>query len=94
MIRPKKLCSRPINLREFDMLTAKALAAQTQINLLPQVTRKSLMETAAIRDFKRQGTEGILACKIRSIIIPLLGDHVLREANHYLRLLKIFSMTV
>jgi hypothetical protein len=80
--------------REFDMLTAKALAAQTQINLLPQVTRKSLMETAAIRDFKRQGTEGILACKIRSIIIPLLGDHVLREANHYLRLLKIFSMTV
>jgi len=80
--------------REFDMLTAEALAAQTQINLLPQVTRKSLMETAAIRDFKRQGTEGILACKIRSIIIPLLGDHVLREANHYLRLLKIFSMTV
>lgn len=80
--------------REFDMLTAEAMAAQTQIALLPQVTRESLRETVAIRDFKRQGTEGILACKIRSIIIPLLGDHVLREANHYLRLLKIFSMTV
>ena len=80
--------------REFDRLTAEALAAQTQVSLLPQVTQKSLRETAAIRDFKRQGTEGILACKIRSLIIPLLGDHVLREANHYLRLLKIISMTV
>jgi hypothetical protein len=79
--------------REFDELTAKALAAHTQINLLPQVTRESLRETVEIRDFKRQGTAGILACKIRSIILPLLGDHVLREANHYLRLLKIFSMS-
>ncbi|MFX4261839.1 DUF2935 domain-containing protein [Pelotomaculum propionicicum] len=77
--------------REFDKLTAEALAAHTQINLLPLVTQESLRETVGIRDFKRQGTEGILACKIRSIILPLLGDHVLREANHYLRLLKIFS---
>ena len=26
-------------------------------------------------------------CQIRSVILPLLADHVLREANHYLRLL-------
>lgn len=80
--------------REFDALTAEALAAHNQITLLPAVTRESLRETVEIRDFKRQGTEGILACKIRSIIIPLLGDHVLREANHYLRLLKIFSICI
>ncbi|HCF70080.1 MAG TPA: hypothetical protein DER33_00550 [Syntrophomonas sp.] len=80
--------------REFDMLTAEAMAVHTQINLLHLVTQKSLRETVRIRDFKRQGTEGILACKIRSIILPLLGDHVLREANHHLRLLKIFSITV
>lgn len=80
--------------REFDALTAEALAAHNQITLLPTVTRDSLRETEEIRDFKRQGTEGILACKIRSIIIPLLGDHVLREANHYLRLLKIFSKCI
>ncbi|NLI13412.1 MAG: DUF2935 domain-containing protein [Peptococcaceae bacterium] len=78
--------------REFDMLTAEAMAAHNQINLLPLVTRESLQETVGIRDFKRQGTEGILACKIKSIILPLLADHVLREANHYLRLLRIFSM--
>ena len=34
------------------------------------------------------GVEGIEACKIRSLILPLLADHVLREANHYLRLLS------
>lgn len=31
---------------------------------------------------------GLLDCKIRSIVLPLLGDHVVREANHYIRLLK------
>lgn len=44
--------------------------------------------TIRYRDFKMAGTEGIMDCKIRSIILPLLADHVLREANHYLRLLK------
>jgi len=80
--------------KEFDMLTAQALALHSQISLLPQVTQESLKETVRIRDFKRQGTEGILACRIRSIILPLLGDHTIREANHYLQLLKIFSMNV
>ncbi|NLU54793.1 MAG: DUF2935 domain-containing protein, partial [Firmicutes bacterium] len=28
---------------------------------------------------------------IRSIIVPLLGDHVLREANHFLRILMMLS---
>lgn len=48
----------------------------------------SLDETVKFRDFKRAGTEGIEQCKIRSIILPLLADHVLREANHYIRLLS------
>lgn len=45
------------------------------------------MLTQKFRDFKQAGVEGIEACKIKSIILPLLADHVLREANHYLRLL-------
>lgn len=53
--------------KDFDVLTDKALALHNQITLLPQVTKESLNETEEIRDFKRQGTEGILACKIRSI---------------------------
>lgn len=48
----------------------------------------SLVLTKKFRDFKRAGVEGIERCEIGSIILPLLADHVLREANHYLRLLK------
>lgn len=48
---------------------------------------KSLALTRKFRDFKRAGVEGIEGCDIRSIILPLLADHVLREANHYIRLL-------
>ena len=44
--------------------------------------------TQKFRDFKQAGVTGIEACKIRSIILPLLADHVLREANHYIRLLE------
>ena len=55
---------------------------------LRQLTLETIATTRAFRDFKAAGTDGILLCKIKSIIIPLLGDHVLREANHYLRILN------
>lgn len=48
----------------------------------------ALQLTEKFRDFKRAGVEGIEACKIRGLILPLLADHVLREANHYIRLLE------
>lgn len=77
--------------KEFDQLIAESMAAMNKTIPLEKVTEDSLNATKAIRDFKRQGTEGLIACKIKSIIIPLLGDHTLREANHFLRLLKIFK---
>lgn len=49
----------------------------------------SLDETLKFRDFKAAGTQGITRCGIRSVILPLLADHVLREANHYIRLLTV-----
>jgi hypothetical protein len=76
---------------EFDKLTAEVKAATEAGAPLARITGKSMKATENIRDFKAQGTQGILSCKVRSIIIPLLGDHVLREANHYLRLLKMFE---
>ncbi len=48
----------------------------------------ALEETVKFRDFKKAGTQGIEQCQIRSVILPLLADHVLREANHYIRLLE------
>lgn len=39
--------------------------------------------------WKRQtNLPGITGCDIRSIILPLLADHVLRETNHYLWILN------
>lgn len=52
------------------------------------LSQNSLVETIKFRDFKMAGTQGIDQCKIRSVILPLLADHVLREANHYIRLLQ------
>ncbi|HEX9062661.1 MAG TPA: DUF2935 domain-containing protein [Clostridia bacterium] len=77
---------------EFDELVRAARAAYDRLELLPQVTRRSMAATKSIRDFKEQGTLGIIECKIRSIILPLLSDHVLREANHYLKELRMFKV--
>lgn len=54
-----------------------------------ELTRKAFRETVRYRDFKAAGTKGILECEIAGLIVPLLADHVLREANHYLRLLDV-----
>jgi len=76
---------------EFDKLTKEAKNAMDKTLPIRKITSESLKATKEIRDFKKQGTQGLLECKIKSIIIPLLGDHVLREANHFLRLLKTFE---
>ena len=52
------------------------------------VTDKTIVETKKYIEFKTAGTEGIKECEIRTIILTLLADHVLREANHYFRILK------
>lgn len=56
----------------------------TQDNL----SEKTLKKTRQLRDFKVAGTQGILNCRMQSMILPLLADHVLREANHYIRILE------
>lgn len=77
--------------KEFDQLTEDSKKAMDQSKKgIMGVTEESLEATEEIKTFKTQGTEGLLACKIKSVILPLLGDHTLREANHYLRLLKMF----
>jgi hypothetical protein len=76
---------------EFDQLSEEAKTAMDMTLSAANVTNDSLKATEALRDFKAQGTQGLIECKIKSIIIPLLGDHTLREANHYLRLLKMFE---
>lgn len=66
----------------------RLLDAATAANDRVIQSGESLALTEKFRDFKRAGVEGIEGCEIRSIILPLLADHVLREANHYIRLLE------
>lgn len=79
---------------EFDKLTQEAIEAMDKVMPISKVTEDSIEATKKIQKFKQQGTQGLIECKIKSIIIPLLGDHTLREANHYLRLLNIFSKDI
>lgn len=60
--------------------------------VMKELTGESLKETLKYREFKEAGTKGILNCEIASIILPLLADHVLREASHYIRILKCSHM--
>ena len=74
---------------EFKSLIeeAQAMTAAT----INSVTNETLNQTIQLKEFKQAGTQGIASCKIRSIILPLLADHVLREANHYIRLLETYK---
>lgn len=69
--------------QEFSELLQQCSRAQRQT-----LTAETLAKTKKLRDFKAAGAKGIQECQIRSVILPLLADHVLREANHYIRLLE------
>lgn len=77
---------------EFNQLYEESKEAMDHTLPLSKVTEDSLMATLDISKFNAQGTQGLLECKVKSIIIPLLGDHVLRESNHFIRLLKKYSV--
>jgi hypothetical protein len=76
---------------EFNELFQESQQALDQTIPLSKVTSDSLKATMEIRDFNTKGTQGLINCQVKSIIIPLLGDHVLRESNHFIHLLKRYS---
>lgn len=63
-------------------------ARRQDCRTMDEMTRKTIEETIKYRDFKASGAAGITSCEVSSLILPLLADHVLREANHYLRILS------
>lgn len=73
---------------EFDQLNTATKTLAGNPGNLPQITQRSYTLVTQLRDFKIQGTQGLLACKIKAIMPALLADHVTREANHYLRVLR------
>lgn len=47
-----------------------------------------LADTKALSEFKAETTREIIECKVKSIMLPLYTDHLLREANHFIYLME------
>lgn len=85
---------------DFDQLLYQALdlssmrpQSQTQ-PLLDQFLDQNRVSVASLRDFKKTARDLIEACKIKSIIHPLLADHVFREAERFLSLIDMFEASL
>jgi hypothetical protein len=76
---------------EYEGLLKKYEDKTELCNLLPMLTAESINLTDHIREVNANLTEGLLTCKIKSFISPLLSDHGLRETYHYLRLLEEYT---
>ncbi|CCQ94238.1 conserved hypothetical protein [[Clostridium] ultunense Esp] len=74
--------------QRFDELIERTEEANKED--IPKITKEAIKLTTEIRDFKVTGTEGLIDCQIKAMAYPLLGDHILREANRYIRLLKSY----
>lgn len=82
---------------DFDELLFQArdldgMRPQSQtVPLLDQFLDQNRVSVVSLRDFKKTARELIEECKIKSIIHPLLADHVYREADHFLTIIDLFD---
>ncbi|RKP58120.1 DUF2935 domain-containing protein [Cohnella endophytica] len=83
--------------QEFDQLLFQAkdlesMRPQSQtVPLLDQFLDQNRVSVKSLRDFKKTARDLIEACRIKSIIHPLLADHVFREAEHFLVIIDMFE---
>jgi hypothetical protein len=59
--------------------------------IIGKLNKDSENAASEIQDFKKAGLELIQSCQIRSVINPLLADHVVREAGHFLYMIKVLE---
>ena len=82
---------------DFDQLLFQArdldgMRPQSQtVPLLDQFLDQNRVSVVSLRDFKKTARDLIEECKIKSIIHPLLADHVYREAEHFLTIIDLFD---
>lgn len=82
---------------DFDQLLFQAkdlesMRPQSQtVPLLDQFLDQNRVSVQSLRDFKQTARELIEACRIKSIIHPLLADHVFREAERFLFIIDNFE---
>lgn len=82
---------------DFDQLLFQArdldsMRPQSQTQpLLGQFLDQNRVSVKSLRDFKQTARDLINQCKIKSIIHPLLADHVFREAERFLEIIDMFE---
>ncbi|WP_419881652.1 DUF2935 domain-containing protein [Peribacillus sp. B-H-3] len=59
--------------------------------IIGKMNKDSENAAAEIRNFKAAGLELIKTCQIRNVINPLLADHVLREADHFIYMIHVLE---
>lgn len=59
--------------------------------IIGKMNKDSESATEELRAFKKAGLELIQSCQIRNVIDPLLADHVVREAGHFLFMIKMLE---
>lgn len=79
----------------FQAIDLSGMRPQSQtVPLLDQFLDENRVSVAALRDFKKTARELIEACRIKSIIHPLLADHVFREAERFLAIIDMFEASL
>ncbi|WP_071392758.1 DUF2935 domain-containing protein [Bacillus tuaregi] len=59
--------------------------------IISKMNKDSENAAAEIQAFKKAGLALIQSCQIRNVINPLLADHVVREAGHFLYMTKVLE---
>ena len=59
--------------------------------IIGKMNEDSENATTELQSFKKAGLELIQSCQIKSVINPLLADHVVREAGHFLYMIHILE---
>lgn len=86
--------------QDFDQLLFQAIdlsgmRPQSQTEpLLDQFLDQNRVSVVSLRDFKKTARDLIEACRIKSIIHPLLADHVFREAERFLYIIDMFEASL
>ncbi|WP_423799407.1 DUF2935 domain-containing protein [Neobacillus sp. SAB-20_R2A] len=59
--------------------------------IIGKLNKDSESATQELRAFKQAGLDFIKTCQIRNVIDPLLADHVVREADHFLQIVHVLE---
>ncbi|WP_163100588.1 DUF2935 domain-containing protein [Peribacillus alkalitolerans] len=83
---------------DFETLLSQARDVESMLYhkhptypIIGKMNKDSENATSELRAFKQAGLDLIKTCQIKSVINPLLADHVVREADHFLYMIHILE---